>query len=380
MDMSEAKPVGGKIVTGPVTVLMLIFLASLYFLGQRFVHGIGYVTNMTDGYPWGIWITFDVVIGTAFACGGYAIALLVYVFNRGEYHPLVRPALLASVLGYTLAAVGVFFDIGRYWHMYNIFIPKYNNYNSVLLEVALCIAAYVTVLWIEFAPSFLETIKLVKLKKVLDKVLFIFIALGILLPTMHQSSLGSVMILAGSKLSPLWWTGMLPLLFLMSALFMGYGVVIFEASISSLGFGRPSETPLLAKLSEIIPKLVAFFLLIRIGDLLIRGQLGLAFRGNLQGNMFLLEILLHVVPLVLLSTEEGRKKAHLLFISACSLLLAGTLFRVNTYLIGFDPGQGWHYFPAVPEMMITFGIISLEIMMYIILVKLLPILPAHKQA
>lgn len=378
--MSEAKPIGGKIITGPVTVLLLLFLVSLYFLGQRFIHGLGYVTNMSDGYPWGIWITIDVVIGTAFACGGYAMALLVYVFNKGEYHPLVRPALLASMLGYTLAAVGVFFDIGRYWHMYNIFIPKYNNYNSVLLEVALCIAAYVLVLWIEFAPAFVQNTKMTKLKKVLEKVLFFFIALGILLPTMHQSSLGSVMILAGRKLSPLWWTGMLPLLFLVSALFMGYGVVIFEASLSSLGFKRPGETPLLAKLSEIIPKLVAFFLLIRLGDLLIRGQFGLAFKGDLAGNMFLLEILLHVVPIFLLSSEAGRRKPHILFISACCLLLAGTVFRFNTYLVGFNPGQGWHYFPAVPEFMITLGIVSLEIMTYIILVKKLPVLSAHRQA
>jgi len=375
--MSGAKPVGGKIMTGPVTVLSLIVLASLYFLGQRFMHGLGYVTNMNDGYPWGIWITVDVVIGTAFACGGYAMALLVYVFNRGEYHPLVRPALLASVLGYTLAAVGVFFDIGRYWHMYNIFIPKYNNYNSVLLEVALCIASYVLVLWIEFAPAYLEKIGSVNLRKALEKVLFFFIALGILLPTMHQSSLGSVMILAGSKLSPLWWTPMLPLLFLVSALFMGYGVVIFEASLSTLGFNRPSETPLLAKLSEVIPKLVAFFLLIRLGDILVRGQTGLAFRGDLQGNMFLLEIVLHVIPIVLLSSEEGRHNASVLFLSACCLLLAGTIFRFNTYLVGFDPGQGWHYFPAVPELMITFGVISLEIMAYIIIAKKLPVLSTH---
>ncbi len=378
--MSEAKPVGGRIMTGPVTVLLLLFLVSLYFLGQRFLFGLGYVTNMSDGYPWGIWITIDVVVGTAFACGGYAMALLVYVFNKGEYHPLVRPALLASMLGYTLAGVGVFFDIGRYWHMYNIFIPKYNNYNSVLLEVALCIAAYVLVLWIEFAPAFLERTRYTKLKKAVDKVLFVFIALGILLPTMHQSSLGSVMILAGSKLSPLWWTGMLPLLFLISALFMGYGVVIFEASLSSLGFGTPSETPLLAKLSEIIPKLIAFFLLIRIGDLLVRGQFGLAFRGDLAGNMFLLETALLVIPMVLLSSHEGREKAHVLFLSACSLLLAGTVFRFNTYLVGFNPGQGWHYFPAAPEFMITLGLVSFELMAYIILVKKLPVLSAHRQA
>ncbi len=370
--MNEAKPVGGKIMTGPVMVLLLLVLAGLFFLGQRFMYGIGYVSNMNDGYAWGIWIVFDVVIGTALGCGGYSMALLVYIFNRWEYHRLVRPALLAGALGYTLASAGVFFDIGRYWQMHNIFI--FRNYSSVLLEVALCIATYVLVLWIEFVPALVEKNKWNTLKIVLDKVLFVFIALGILLPTMHQSSLGSLMILAGHKLSPLWWSGLLPLLFLISALFMGYGAVIFEASLSSLGFKRASETQLLGKLSRIIPWLICFFLIIRLGDLLVRGHLGLAFKGDLQGNMFLLEILLHIIPLVLLFSEKNRKKKHMLFLSACCLLLAGSLFRINTYLIGFDPGQGWHYFPAVPETMITLGLFSAEIVLYIIIVKKLPVL------
>ena len=166
--------------------------------------GIGAVSAMNDGFPWGIWITYDVVVGTAFACGGYSMALLVYVFNNGEYHPLVRPALLASMFGYTLAGVSVFIDIGRYWQIYNVFLPWFTNFNSVLLEVALCIALYIGVLWVEFSPAFIEAKTGTKSK--VNKVLIFFIALGVLLPTMHQSSLGSLMILAGAKLSQLWWT------------------------------------------------------------------------------------------------------------------------------------------------------------------------------
>jgi len=376
--MSEAKPVGGKVFTGPFLFFLVITLIGIFFLGKRFMFGIGAVTNMNDGFPWGIWITYDVVVGTAFACGGYSMALLVYAFNNGEYHPLVRPALLASMFGYTLAGVSVFIDIGRYWHIYNVFLPWYTNFNSVLLEVALCIAIYIGVLWIEFSPSFLESKTGTKSKA--NKVMIFFIALGILLPTMHQSSLGSLMILAGQKLSPLWWTPVLPLTFLISAITMGYTVVIFESTISALGFKRPLETNILSKLSLVIPILLVIFLVVRFGDLLMRGQIGLAFSGDLQGNMFLLESILHILPLLILASATNRQNAKMLFLSACLLMAAGLLFRFNTYLIGFDPGAGWHYFPAVGEQFITYAIISAEILLYMIFVRKLPVLSSHGQA
>ncbi len=376
--MSEAKPVGGKVFTGPFLFFLVITLIGIYFLAKRFMFGLGAVTNMNDGFPWGIWITYDVVVGTAFACGGYSMALLVYVFNNGEYHPLVRPALLASMFGYTLAGVSVFIDIGRYWHIYNVFLPWFTNFNSVLLEVALCIAAYILVLWIEFSPAFIEAKSGTRSK--VNKVLIFFIALGILLPTMHQSSLGSLMILAGHKLSALWWTPALPLIFLISAITMGYTVVIFESTVSALGFKRPFETEILAKLSLVIPILLVILLVVRFGDLLMRGQLGLAFSGDLQGNMFLLENILHLLPLLILASATNRKNAKMLFFSACCLMLGGLLFRFNTYLVGFDPGNGWHYFPAVSEQFITYSIIAAEILLYMIFVKKLPVLPSHGRA
>ncbi|MEW6428171.1 MAG: Ni/Fe-hydrogenase cytochrome b subunit [Thermodesulfobacteriota bacterium] len=374
--MSAAKPIGGRLATPAFLLFSTLLLIGFFFIGQRFLHGIGQVSNMSDGYPWGIWIAFDVVIGTALACGGYAMALMVYVFNKGQYHSLVRPALLASVLGYSLAGLGVFIDIGRYWQIYNVFVPGYVNANSVMLEVALCIASYILVLWIEFAPALFEKARNATVLAVLNKVLFLFIALGILLPTMHQSSLGSMMILAGQKLSPLWWSPILPLLFLVSALFMGYAVVIFEASLSTVAFQRRPETPLLARMATVIPKLVAVFLVIRLADILIRGHLGLAFRGDLRGNLFLLELLLHLVPVFLIASD-GKTRGRPLFLAALSLLLGGVLFRINTYIIGYDPGSGWHYFPAVPEICITLGIFSLEILAYAVFVKKIPVLSTH---
>ncbi len=379
MTSENAKPLGSKILSWQFLVLLGIFCLSVFFIAKRFMFGLGAVTNMNDGYPFGIWITIDVVIGTAFACGGYTMALLVYVANKGKYHPLVRPALMASVFGYTLAGVSVFIDIGRYWQMYNMFLPKFINLNSVMFEVGLCIATYTLVLWIEISPVFLEKFGAKKAKKTLNNVLFFFIALGVLLPTMHQSSLGTLMVIVGYKLSPLWQTNFLPLLFLLSAISMGYGVVIFEGTIANNEFNTPKETRIMSQVAYVMNISLAIFLVIRFGDLLLRGALPLAFKGNLVSNMFLLENALLITAAILLFSTKIRATAFGQYTGAVLLLAGSALFRYNTYIIGFNPGTGHHYFPAVGEIMITLGIISFELMAYLIFIKTLPVLPSRSK-
>ncbi len=246
----------GKVVTKPFLVLAVLALIGIIVIIYRYAAGLGAVTNLSDGFPWGIWITYDVLVGTALGCGGYAVAILVYAFNRWEYHPVVRSAVLTSVFGYSLAGLAIFLDIGRYWNGYKLFLPWTVNFNSVLVEVALCIAAYVVVLWIELLPTILEgypgNAKAAETRRRLDRWLPVIAAVGILLPTMHQSSLGTLMILAGYKLSPLWQTGLLPFFFLMSAIAMGFAVTAFESILSSVAFKRPFETPMLSKLSEVM--------------------------------------------------------------------------------------------------------------------------------
>jgi len=203
----HARSVGGRILTRPFRWLLAFFAVAGVLILYRLATGLGQITAMNDGYPWGLWIAFEVVTGTALACGGYSVALLVYVLNRGRYHPMIRPALLTSALGYTLAIVGVGLDVGRWWTIWRV--PLYFwrwNLNSVLLEVALCIMAYVLVVWIELSPAFLEKAqgsRTPRLRAFADRALPIVnkgllwvIALGILLPTMHQSSLGALMLIA----------------------------------------------------------------------------------------------------------------------------------------------------------------------------------------
>ena len=141
--LTDWETLGGKVVTKPFLVLAALALIGVILMIYRYASGLGAVTNLSDGYPWGLWITYDVLVGTALGCGGYAVAILVYAFNRWEYHPVVRSAVLTSVFGYTLAGLAIFLDIGRYWNGYKLFLPWTVNFNSVLVEVALCIAAYV---------------------------------------------------------------------------------------------------------------------------------------------------------------------------------------------------------------------------------------------
>jgi Ni/Fe-hydrogenase subunit HybB-like protein len=390
----ESKPLGGEVLTKPFKVLAGIFGFSVLLIIYRYFTGIGAVSNLSDGYPWGIWIAYDVVAGTAIACGGYSLALMVYVFNKGQYHALVRPALLASMFGYTLAGASIMVDIGRYWNAYNLFSPWHANVNSIMFEVAFCVTAYIFVLWIEFSPAFLDGISKYKrglpafvqnwnvegLRTTLSKWLFVFIAIGVLLPTMHQSSLGSLMLIGGWKVHPLWQTGFLPLLFLISAITMGYAIVIFESLFASVGFRRAAETPLLAKVAGVMPWLIGIYLIIRFADVAVRGALGLAFRFDLQSLMFWVENALYVAALVFVAPPASRMKNRSLFLGGFFMLVAGTVYRFNAFLVGFNPGNNWSYFPSFAETMITLGIISFEIMAYLYIVKKFPVLPKAEHA
>lgn len=372
--MSKAAPAGGKVLTTPFAILTALAATAVVVLVIRIFFGLDAVTNLNNGYPWGIWIVYDLVVGTALACGGYALALVVYVGNRWEYHSLIRPAVLTSLFGYSLGMLSAVFDMGRWWQSYNLIVPWQINTGSVFFEVAICVGLYCLVLMIEFSPPFLEWVKARDKLKLLNKVFFAVIALGILLPTMHQSSIGTMLIALGSKLSPLWQTDLLPLLFLWSAVTMGFSIVVFEASIAALTFRRPLEKSPLIGLSNIIGWMLGLYLLIRFADLIYRGQLGLAFTGDLRGNLFLLENALFLAPLLILASKAARKSPRLLFFGALCMLLGGAVYRFNAYLVGYNAPSGHVYFPSVPEILFSLGVIAIEILAYLFLIKKLPIL------
>ena len=369
-------PLGGKLVT-PFTVgLGVMAFAAFAVLAVRFVFGLGSVTNLSDGYPWGIWIAYDVVVGSAFACGGYTMALLVYIFNKGEYHPLVRPALLASLFGYSLAGASVIVDLGRYWNFWHILWPGYVNVNSVMFEVAACISLYIGVMWLEFAPTFFEKFGMRDARRKLSRVMFFLIGLGVLLPSMHQSSLGSLLVIFGKQIHPLWQAGwLLPLLYLMTALMLGFALVIFEATLVTTFFKRTPETPMLAKLAKFMWGLLVVYLAVRLGDLVLRGAILTAFSFTVEAVWFWVEMACYIAPAYLLTKPAARRNPGTLFLTAVLLMAGGFLLRVNGFLVGYETGDGWHYFPALPELIVTVGLISLEVLAYMIFVKTLPVLP-----
>ena len=372
------------VVHAPVGGLGLAVLGFI-LIAWRFAVGLGPATGLNDGYPWGLWIAFDVVTGTALACGGYAVALLVYVMNKGRYHSLVRPAILTSALGYSLAAVAIAVDVGRPWFIWRIPLSFWRwNLNSALLEVALCVMAYMVVLWIELSPAFMERWKegnntflrglSEKLYPILDKALIWIIALGLILPTMHQSSLGTVMMLTGPRLHPLWQTPLLPLLFLVSCLVMGYALVVIESLLSAGMLGRKAETPMLAGLWNAAAYVGLAWVAIRLVDVAWRGQLGALLALTPLTLFFLIELLLFVAPAVMYFRADNPRNRGLLMQSALLFITAGTLYRFNTYLIAFNPGPAWSYFPTVPEFLITVGLVATEILLYIAIIKRFPIL------
>jgi len=385
---ARAEPVGGPLVTPFTRALAGLFGLAALTIAWRLVAGLGATTALNDGYPLGLWIAFDVVTGTALACGGYAVGIMVYILNKGRYHPLVRPALLTSALGYSLAGFGVFLDIGRWWAIWKVPVYFWHwNFNSALLEVALCIMSYVVVLWIELSPALLEPFKdstILPLRRlartvppIVERGSIFIIALAILLPTMHQSSLGTLMLLAGSRLHPLWRTPLLPLLFLMSCVAMGFAVVVFESAFSSIAFKRRPETRMLASLAAVIVPLQLAFVVLRFGDLWYRGELATLVSGGGRAGLAALEFGLFLAPVVMLASSRSRRDLGQLVRASMAMMFAGALYRFDTYLVAFQPGANWSYFPSVPELVITIGLVAFEVLAYVVIVKTFPILAAR---
>jgi len=370
-------PIGGSLINAVTLVCGVLIAIMVTIVLVRFIFGLGAVANINDGYSWGIWVVVDVMIGSALACGGFSVALLVYIFNKGQYHPLVRPALLGSLFGYTLAGGGIFIDLGRWWNFWHIYWPGYINANSVMFEVAACVTLYILVMWIEFSPVFLEKLGMRDVKNKLNKMLFFFIALGVVLPMMHQASLGTMLVVMGGQVSPLWQTPMVPLIYLLTAIIIGYGVVLFESCVAAASYRRKIEMHLLNPMAKIMLGVLAVYLVLRFGDLVIRGALGEAFKPSLVALAFWVENLCFIAPFLLIGSVVARRNPARLFLAGMAIMSGGILLRLNGFLIGYGhyTGSGWTYFPSLTEVMVTVGMFAIEVLGYIIITRRFPVLP-----
>ena len=380
-------------------VLMAFAAIGLSFGLARLINGLGAVTNLDNFYPWGIWIAIDVASGVALAAGGFTTAALVDIFGRHKFEPLLRPAILTAWLGYVMVGVGLTFDIGRYWNLWQPAIHWQGN--SVLFEVAMCVMAYLTVLTVEMAPSILEGLKiemrqdnpwsafLLQFEKpiahiypAVRTVLPLFIVAGVVLSCMHQSALGTLMLIAPTKVSALWYTPFLPVMFLLSAMMVGLPMVIMEATIAGRSFDLEAETDLLGSCAKFIPWLIGIYALAKFGDMIMRWP-QISFTQHPNATVaWAVEVGFGLLaPFVLFLLPSVRRSAGWL-LSASILVVFGVLLnRINVYIVGYYPPFATQkYFPAIGEIALTVGLFSILILAYRFCVIFFPILSTHAPA
>ncbi len=354
---------------------LAILAAGAYATFIRFTQGIGAATNLSDHYPWGLWIGFDILCGVGLAAGGFAITTAVYILHLEKLRPIVRPAILTAFLGYVLVVAALMFDLGRPWNIWRATI--WWNHHSVMFEVAWCVMLYTTVLALEFSPVVFERLKWKRATKLVKKVVVPLVALGFLLSTLHQSSLGSLYLILPTKLYPLWYSPLLPVLFWLSAIGTGLAMVIFESGLSARAFGRELEFGLLKGVSKVMAFFLGVFLMVRFLDLGMRGSLGHAFRfsgsGAYETSMFWLEIALMAVPAALVLSARVRDNPQALFGSAVTIVAGFLVNRLNVSTTGLDASAGVRYFPSWMEVAVTMSIVVVGLIVFRLAVQYLPV-------
>jgi formate dehydrogenase iron-sulfur subunit len=409
---------GGKIVWA-----LAIF--GLILVLYRYAFGLGAATNLSDGYPWGLWIGFDILAGIALAAGGFVMAGTVHLFGGHKYHALARPAILTALLGYLLFIFGLFFDLGRPWNLWRAIYSW--NHTSPMFEVAWCVMLYTTVLILEFLPVVLERYKLNKLLELWrtfvpwiiifmlgmftlamsyslawalvmviillvweismragwmprDKQMpILLIMAGVMFSTMHQSSLGSIFLLAPTKLHILWYTPIIPLMFLLSAIMAAPAMVIFESLMSEKILKHKARFDLLSDLARWMPYLLSLYLLIKIADLIGRNAALQTFTMSPQTISWWLEITIGVIlPLILfLSPEIIKTKGGLLW--ASTLVIIGLVWnRINVAIVGVIVEKWETYYPYWIELFISIGVVAIGLIVFKWAVENLPIYEHEK--
>ncbi len=358
-------------------VLGLLLLAGAYITYLRFTQGLGAVTNLSDQFPWGLWIGFDILCGVGLAAGGFTLCAIVYIFNLHEFKPIVRPAVLTAFLGYLLVIVALLFDLGRpdrIWHALVMWNP-----HSVMFEVAWCVMLYTTVLALEFSPILFEKLGWNKAAGFMRAITIPLVIIGVLLSTLHQSSLGSLYLIVPEKLHPLWYSSLLPVFFFLSALGVGCAMVIFESFMSSRAFKRHIEMPLLTQLGRAIVVILMVYTVIKAQDLLDRGVFNAVFTFSLETALYWVEIGFGVLlPMLLLAIPRVRNHPTGLFVSALLVVLGFVLNRMNVSITGMEGWAKAGYFPSWMEVTITVMIVALGFALFALAARYLPVFPSSE--
>lgn len=380
-----------RILTPGMIALLVLIAIGVVFGIMRFLFGLAATTNLDQQYPWGIWIVADVSF-IALAAGGFTMAAIVHIFHREHFHALARPVLVFALLGYTCACIALLADLGRYYNIWHPLLPSMWQGNSALFEVGMCVMCYLTVLYIEFVPVFCERFmgdasrpRLARACSVLyryaAKVMPVFIVLGVGISCLHQSSLGHVMVLAPTKLHPLWYTPVLSLMFLVSAIAAGFPTAIFVSLASSWALKRKPDMDMLAKLARYVPIFVALYLTMKVGDMLIRETQHYLWMGTRDSWFYLIEVMFGlIVPLGMLISPRVRRSPRWLGL-ACFLVMFGVILnRANVYIIGYHPPYtDKMYFPSLTEWAVTIGALAALLFFWRLIAVYFPVLEPERE-
>jgi len=378
----------------PLKTKPFLIFAALAAVGMvvgmyREIVGLGYVTGLNDGYSWGLFKNWNVTALTALGSGGYAVAVLAWIFNEKKFHPIMRTAVLTSLLGYGTGMLALGFDVGRPWNFIFLADPRTWNHYSVLWEVAVCMTAYfMLALDMENMPPFLERLYRSEdpMKKDLAMKFFRFmqrtfpfgIAIAFVLPSMHQSSLGSLMYLAGPRVNALWQTPLLPLLYLLMAYILGFSCVLLVLALSAYVWDLGWDAAIMGRLAQVMSWATLIWLAFRFGDLAFRGALPLAVRFDRMSLYFLLETALILLPAVMLLSKAQRETPSSLFRLTFLLSIGGLLYRFTPTTLAFSPLGDYHYFPSTAEILMSIGFTALAVAVFLYAVKTFAILPASQ--
>ena len=401
-------------------ILFLLVVLGVVLAIYRFATGLGSVTNLNQGYPWGFWIGFDVLAGIALAAGGFVIAAVVHIFGGEKYHPLVRPAILTAFLGYLLFIGALLIDLGRPWMIWDMIF--FHHHESPMFEVGWCVMLYTTVLLLEFLPVVFErynmsgTIKawmnLTPLIAIVLLVMFawflthsapwtiviaavlvifelavrggairrdvkvptLLIMAGIIFSTLHQSSLGTLFLMVPHKLSAIWYSPALPVMFLVSAVMAGLAMIIVESTLSSKFFGRGLELDLLQGVGKGLSWMILIYVAFRGVDLVVRGAGTEVLTMTPQAIAFWIEVLIGMlIPLAILLTMERAGSGRGLFWAGLLVVVGLVIHRINVAVTGISGGYWPTYYPRWSEVAISVGVVSLGILVYLTVCRNFPI-------
>ena len=376
---SELKP-QGKWFTPFNIISIPIILLGLGIIVVRFWKGLGSVTNLSQEVPWGIWIGFDVVTGVAFAGGAYVVTFMVYILNMKKYHSIVRVTVLNGFLAYAFYTGALLLDLGRPWNVVNPVIGNNFGTSSVLFLVAWHFLLYMLAELIEFSPAIAEWLGARRAHKILSGMTVGAVILGITLSTLHQSGLGALYLMAKDKIHPLWYSEFIPVLFLVSSIFAGLSMVIFEGTISHKVFfdkvsekNEKAQNGIIHGLSKICAgAMFAYFFLQFL--VFIHGK-NWGLLNTPMGYWFLVEMIGFVlIPMMLFFYSYRTSNLFLIRLAAILTMIGVILNRLNVTVIGFRWDAAVHYIPSLMEIIVTLTVIFIEVWVFRWVINRMPVL------